>query len=107
MRFATTTTAVVISLAATVAASSPPQEPSTTRPCASAVSSFKAATPSPKPQIAFEEYMRDNDPFAHMCKAANVPGISLLERNRFYEDYVEQARWYANLVLLMGSVTAY
>jgi hypothetical protein len=92
MRFTTT---AVISLAALITAST---TPSPTVNCVSILSSFKAATPSPTPQTPFVEYMRENDPFARTCLSANVPGISLLERNRFYEDYAAQARWCVSCV---------
>jgi hypothetical protein len=90
--------AVLISLAATVAASSqstPTASPTIMiRGCYSDMSDFKEEKPSPTSQTAFTSYMASNDPFKHQCVSAPVPGISLVDRNRFYEDYAKQAEWY-------------
>ncbi|KAF2688525.1 hypothetical protein K458DRAFT_400698 [Lentithecium fluviatile CBS 122367] len=68
--------------------------PTETSDCNIAIMLFQNAHPSPILQPLFSSYMHEYDPFAHQCLVAPIPGISLIERNGFWGDWVGQAEWY-------------
>lgn len=93
IRFTTILNRFVAAVAASSQATTTSSYATPTLDCHSALASYKAANPSPTTQPTFKLYMDYNDPFDRQCLSAPVPGLSLIERNRFVEDYEKQVEW--------------